>query len=207
MASKSLLLDIDGVILRDKELAKHVRANCVRYVRNKLPMCKDPARMNSALFKAYGHTARGLKQVLDIDSVDFNKEVYDKQLINHLWNVLSGSEFQKDASEIHSWTKDGWNVQLFSNCPLDWSLPVSQAISDEISVAYGPHLKPDYEAYMQFDSKIKHTYVDDSLRNLDAVAGRALWRPVHFSPKGQVSNYTTVGSIHFLGLFLRETKF
>ena len=205
MASKSLLLDIDGVLLRDKALSNHVRANCVRYVKHKVPSCKDPARMNSAFFKAYGHTARGMQRVLDIDSSDFNKEVYDKKLINHLWSVLSGTEFQKDAIEIHSWAKEGWKIQLFSNSPLEWALPVAHSISDEIGIACdGIYLKPEPGAYMKFDHKIKHTFVDDSLRNLDTVNGMSMWRPVHFSPLGQMSDYPTVGSIDFLGTYLRE---
>jgi hypothetical protein len=164
--------------------------------------------MNSAFFKTYGHTARGVQNILGMDSSDFNKEVYDKKLINHLWAVLSSTEFQKDAIEIHSWTKEGWKIQLFSNCPLDWALPVAHAISDEIGIACdGIYLKPDSGAYMKFDHKIKHTFVDDSLRNLDAVNGRMTWRPVHFSPLGQVSDYPTVGSIDFLGTYLRDTKF
>lgn len=205
MASKSLLLDIDGVLLRDKSLSNHVRANCVRYVKSKVPMCKDPSKLNSALFNTYGHTSRGLQQVLNIDAYDFNDQVYDKQLINHLWEVLSSTEFQKDADEIHSWTKEGWNIQLFSNSPLDWALPVARSISDEISIACdGIYLKPESGAYMKFNHKIKHTFVDDSLRNLDAVNGMSMWRPVHFSPLGQMSDYPTVSSIDFLGTYLRN---
>jgi hypothetical protein len=208
MESKSLLLDIDGVLLRDKDLSNHVRANCVRYVKSKVPMCKDPYKMNSAFYNTYGHTALGLQQVLNIDTFDFNHKVYDKQLINHLWSILSSTEFKKDATEIHSWVKEGWNIQLFTNSPIDWSLPVSHAISDEISIACdGIYLKPETGAYMKFDNKIKHTFVDDSLRNLDAVSAMSMWRPVHFSPNGQVTKYPTVGSISFLGTYLRDTKF
>ena len=37
MAFKSLLLDIDGVVVRDKLLLSHVKENCVNYVASKLP--------------------------------------------------------------------------------------------------------------------------------------------------------------------------
>ena len=46
MAFKSLLLDIDGVIVRDKELEKHIKKNCVSYVKSKLPECKNPDETN-----------------------------------------------------------------------------------------------------------------------------------------------------------------
>lgn len=201
----SLLLDIDGVLIRDQKLLGHVKANCVRYVRSKLPACKNPAELNTKLYTMYGHTARGLKQVLDIDSSDFNKKVYDKDLIDHLWTVLSGPEFQADAEEIHSLAVDGWDVQLFSNSPLDWCIPVSLAISDKVKIASdGIYLKPEIGAYMKFNNKLKHTFVDDSIRNLDAVQAATMWRPIHFSEVGPISDYPTVNSIWSLGLFLRS---
>ena len=204
----SLLLDIDGVLIRDKKLLSHVKSNCVRYVRSKLPSEKNPHEVNAKLVKLYGHTARGLKSVYNIDASDFNKKVYDGPLIDHLWSILSGKEFQDDAEEIHALTTDGWRVQLFSNCPLDWSLPVAQAISDQVQVASdGIYFKPDPGAYLKFNQKIKHTFVDDSLRNLDAVRSHTLWRPVHFSTDSRQSDYPTVNSIWSLALFLRSEKF
>jgi len=201
----SLLLDIDGVLIRDKNLLNHVKTNCARYVRSKLPECKNPSELNTKLYTMYGHTARGLKNLLDIDASDFNNKVYDKDLISHLWKVLSEPEFQEDAEEIHSLIRDGWDVQLFSNSPLDWCLPVALAISDEVKIASdGIYLKPEIGAYMKFNNKIKHTFVDDSVGNLDAVQSATMWRPIHFSEYGQQSEYPTVNSIWSLGLFLRS---
>jgi hypothetical protein len=201
----SLLLDIDGVLIRDKQLLGHVKANCVRYVRSKLPGCKNPHEINNKLYLKYGHTARGLNALYGIDTSDFNRNVYDSKLIDHLWAVLSCPEFQDDAEEIHSLTVDGWDVQLFSNSPLDWSLPVALSISDKVKVASdGIYLKPELGAYMKFNNKMHHTFVDDSLRNLDAVQSATTWRPVHFSQEGIVSEYPTVNSIWSLGLFLRS---
>ena len=56
---KTLLLDIDGVVIRDKPLLDHVKNNCVAYVKEKLPKCKDPQETNRVLYLANGHTARG----------------------------------------------------------------------------------------------------------------------------------------------------
>ena len=109
---KSLILDIDGVLVRDKALLNHVKHNCVQYVRHKMPEVKAPAQMNEILYSNYGHTAKGLRKAYKINTDDFNKFVYDKPLHDHLWSVLSGTEFQKDAEQIHSLIKDGWTVRL-----------------------------------------------------------------------------------------------
>ena len=83
-----LLLDVDGVIIRNKLLLEHVKYNAVQYVRTKLPDAKDPTRVNQLLYKRYGHTGRGLKNAFGIDTKDFNKLVYDDSLLTHLGHVL-----------------------------------------------------------------------------------------------------------------------
>ena len=49
MAYKSLVLDVDGVLVRDKLLLQHVKENCVSYVRAKLPDAKNPREVNRLL--------------------------------------------------------------------------------------------------------------------------------------------------------------
>ena len=102
MAVKSLLLDIDGVIVRDKLLMAHVKQNCIEYVRAKLPDCKNPRETNQHLYLAHGHTARGLRETFNVDTSDFNQKVYDKSVMEHLAEVIYSSEFQEEAKQIHT---------------------------------------------------------------------------------------------------------
>jgi len=182
-----LLLDVDGVILRDSLLFAHVKHNASRYVESKLPDCKHPASVNATLYLAHGHTARGLKNTFGIDASDFNEFVYDKSLMSHLSEVLEKEEFQRDAEVIHSLTQKGWEVTLFSNAPYEWVHPVSLAINDTIKIRCpGPdlttaHLKPDPAFYKEFDECQGYYYVDDSLKNLGAVRNWPNWRPILFS--------------------------
>ena len=108
-----LLLDVDGVIVRDRLLFAHVKHNATRYVEKKLPDCKDPAAVNRTLYLAHGHTARGLQNSFGIDASDFNDFVYDKSLMAHLHEVLGKEEFVRDAASIHELTQKGWEVTLF----------------------------------------------------------------------------------------------
>ena len=60
MVKPLLLLDVDGVLVRDRPLLDHVRYNVNAYVAKKLPNVKNPGRVNQILYSQYGHTGRGL---------------------------------------------------------------------------------------------------------------------------------------------------
>lgn len=183
----ALLLDVDGVLIRNKPLLNHVKDNCVRYVASKMPECKNPEELNRVLYLAHGHTARGLTYTFGVQTNDFNEKVYDKQLMNHLYEVIYGTEFQHDAQEIFQLTREGWNVSLFTNAPYEWARPVAEAIGEPIGVvcpgrnlAHSP-LKPEASAYTDFPKYQKYIYVDDSLKNLGTARYLPNWTPVHFT--------------------------
>jgi hypothetical protein len=213
MAVKSLVLDIDGVVVRDRLLMAHVRENCVRYVQTKLPECKDPGNVNRVLYLTHGHTAKGLAHSVGIDTSDFNEKVYDKSLLEHLGDVIYAADFKAEAKEIHDFTHKGWNVTLFSNAPEVWCRQVALALGDDVYVrcpgADGP-FKPDAPAYANFSKVQTHVFVDDSLKNLGTARWLPNWHPIHFD-EGAVPNYKpwcpTIGSIWELGLFLDTADF
>lgn len=179
---RSLLLDIDGVIVRDKLLLEHVKDNCVRYVASKLPHTKDPGKTNSALYLAQGHTGRGLQKIFKVDTSDFNKKVYDKQLMDHLSEVIYGTDFQQEAKEIHELTQKDWKVTLFTNSPIEWAGPIARAISDNLYIDCAiDHYKPDACRYTKFPKHMTIFYVDDSLKNLGTARWLPNWHSVYFN--------------------------
>jgi hypothetical protein len=210
--AKSLLLDIDGVLVRDPLLLQHVKSNCVEYVRAKLPECKDPDETNRHLYLAHGHTALGLQKSFKVDTSDFHEKVYDKRLMDHLAEVIYGTEFQMDAEIIHGLTREDWDVTLFTNSPSQWATPVALAIGDDIKVkCAGPdarksYLKPEALFYKGFPTSQTHIYVDDSLKNLGTARFLPNWVPVHFTdgPKDSKPWCPQIGSIWELMLFLNS---
>lgn len=212
MAGKSLILDIDGVIVRDKLLLQHVKENCVKYVRSKMPECKDHRKLNNVLYISHGHTARGLQNTFQIDTSDFNEKVYDKRLIEHLSEIIYSTEFQQEAKEIHDLTKNDWNVTLFTNSPITWAGPVARAIGDDIKI-WCPHsnvnsgpLKPEASAYTQFPKHYQHVYIDDSLKNLGTARWLPNWHPIYFSegPKDPRSWCPQIGSIWEMCMYVNS---
>jgi FMN phosphatase YigB (HAD superfamily) len=182
MAFKSLLLDIDGVVLRNPLLMEHVKDNCVRYVAAKLPECKNPSVVNSVMYLAHGHTARGLQKSFQMDTSDFNEKVYDKRLIEHLSEVIYGTEFQQEAKEIHELTEKDWKVTLFTNSPIEWAGPVARAIGDNVYVdCAGSEFKPAASRYTSFPKHMTHIYVDDSLKNIGTARWLPNWHSVYFN--------------------------
>ena len=213
MAVKSLLLDIDGVLVRDRLLLAHVQDNCVKYVSSKLPEAKNPRDVNRILYMTHGHTARGLQYAFQVDASDFNEKVYDKRLLDHLADVIYGTEFQQEAKEIHDLTKRGWKVSLFTNAPIEWAGPVARAISDEVHVVCAGSnatkcpLKPEASMYTQFQKHLTHIYIDDSLKNLATARWLPNWHPVHFNQDAaKVDNLwcPQVGSMWEAGLFINS---
>lgn len=215
MACKSLLLDIDGVILRDKNLLDHVKRNCARYVKAKLPECREPDRVNRLLYNTCGHTARGLHTLFGVDTSDFNKFVYDVPLRTQLWEVLSSTDFQQEAKQIHDFTKNGWNVTLFTNSPIEWAGEVAHAIGGVNVACPGADLtdvplKPEAAAYREFKNYHLNVFVDDSLANLSTARWLPNWIPVYFNDhKFAQGGYrpgwcATIGSVWELELFLNS---
>ena len=210
MAFKTLLLDVDGVLLRDKKLMKHVKQNCAEYVRTKLPESKDPHETNRLLYMAHGHTARGLQNVFKIDVSDFNQFVYDKPLLNHLSDVIDTAEFQYEAAQIYELTKECWNIKLFTNSPWVWAFKVALAIGDTVSVTCpgspgDSPLKPEPEAYV-FAQHHLNVFVDDSLKNLGTARYLANWQCVYFNEGPKENNLwcPQVGSVWEVCLLARS---
>ena len=212
MAFKSLLLDIDGVILRSPLLMEHVKDNCVKYVAAKLPHCKDPRETNRVMYLAYGHTARGLSKTFQVDTSDFNEKVYDKHLMEHLADVIYGSDFQQEAKEIHELTEKDWKVTLFTNSPVEWAVPIAHAISHDIYVDCVGHdvstslLKPEAARYNQFPKHATNVFIDDSLKNLGTAKFLPNWHCVYFNegPKEERLWCPQIDSIWEIGLYLNS---
>lgn len=191
----SILLDVDGVLIRDKVLLDHVKNNVVRYVKKKLPGLKRHEQLNSLLYKSYGHTAIGLTKEFGIDTRDFDDYVYNRYLISHLYDYFFSDEFKNDTQIVKTLC-DTHDVSFFSNAPLKWTEPIREAIDLRINNSDG-NLKPKLESYLKFGNK-QITFVDDKMCNLIPTAFLNNWTPIHYSEKIETEFIETIQSLDCL---------
>lgn len=185
-----LLLDIDGVIIRDKLLLDHVRYNVVKYVSTKLPSIESPSKLNTRLYNKYGHTAKGLRIEYGIDTSDFDDHVYNKHVLEHLYDFLKSDEFLNDARTLHTFK----NKSLFSNAPLKWTTPVSEILKCDTGV----YSKPDIHTYLRFPETEHYIFVDDKIGNLVPISVLSNWTPIHFSETIECNYIKTIHSLEQL---------
>lgn len=185
MAQKILLLDIDGVILKDKLLLHNVRENVVEYVQKRVPIKNldivQARHLNKLLYSSYGHTLRGMRiafpeHAAEYTNRDFSKHVYTKKLLGNLLNHIDRSdEFKKLYQEVQPILNHCFErnipVHVLSNSPIEWSLPIftsfdiSRMVISGDTILHSDHpyfnnelLKPDIEFYSIVFNKLKHKY-------------------------------------------------
>ena len=200
---KNLLLDVDGVMIRDRLITQHLEHNINSYVAKKLPMARNIHMIRTMLFNRYGHTGRGLQKAFCINTSDFDSEVYDKSLLNHLYGYIDTPMFRDDAEDIHNLIeRDGWNVTLFSNAPVEWVAPVALAIDHRVNVPTDRLLlKPESGSYGQFPRNQKYIFVDDMISNLLTPSLLPNWKCIQFADK-PTGSFLNVRSIWELTLML-----
>ena len=197
---KTLLLDVDGVIVRDRVVLDHVKHNAVRYVSQKLPMV-HATRVNNILYRSYGHTATGLSQVYGIDTSDYDDRVYNDVLLDHLHYFIENSEdFKNDIDVIRQILSMGYDVELFSNAPLTWTEPIRLAIDERIK--NGVYTKPELKTYVKFNPYKDYVFVDDKMCNLTTSLFFKNWTPIHYSEYVENTFIPTINSLSSISKFL-----
>jgi FMN phosphatase YigB (HAD superfamily) len=122
-----------------------------------------------------------------VDTSDFHEKVYDKRLMEHLADVIYGTDFQQEAKELHELSEKDWKVTLFTNSPVEWAVPIAHAISHNVYVDCVGHdvskspLKPEAARYTKFPKHMTHIFVDDSLKNLGTSRWLPNWNSIYFN--------------------------
>ena len=125
MANKyAILLDIDGVIIKDDRLLNRVSQSAVRYVKYHT-QSKTPVYENRRLYMKYGHTLIGLKAEYEIvdNLVDYNRFVYNKDTLTDLYVHINSEQFENEVLNDYKKFKEVCDknkmpIYIFSNAPL-----------------------------------------------------------------------------------------
>lgn len=193
---KALLLDVDGVVLRNAATSNMVKHRVIEYVRYKTaaPLTKAAA-INKRAYTIYGHTLLGLRALYPSMSptlADFNDYVYTDDLVEAASKTCTYETGAFDeANQIRflmSYCKGlGVPVYLYSNAPKKWLEMVcdmydldmnadNMLASDNEKVFQGDEvLKPQLRSYARVQKHlldihgkdIRFLFVDDSIDNVE----------------------------------------
>lgn len=202
----TLLLDFDGVMVRDPHLTAYQLRRSAKFVQKHtyLPLSTCLA-INSKHYPKYGHTVLMLNDMFGKQTTleQYNEFVFSKAQISRLDRCLSQESFAHTANfkKVFEQCKANnieWNV--FTNAHLNWALHFShltglQEVVEE-KVIYPKELsmlKPNPEVYASLSERFADKtiiFVDDSRINLEPVTLEDGWVPIHFSKTDTASDIT-----------------
>lgn len=170
-----VLLDFDGVVLKNHQIQQRVSQLCTRFVEKRTKLKKSASVLNKNLYSAYGHTAVGLNILgYETSKEEFNDFVYGQINYEDLRDIKE--THRSDVLEfkrVYEWFKSQtlYDLTIFSNAPDSWTSTISRMMIDEevpsLAVQMGEFFKPQkecYDAVNKDGSRI--VFLDDNLTNV-----------------------------------------
>jgi len=209
---RSLVADMDGVILQHPRLTAMVGDRAIEFVKKTInpymPSAKA-AKINETLYKNFGHTVLGLQAIYNPATTikHFCDYVYDEEFIAGMDLVEKEPIFYEHSIEVKeicdSYIKNNKPFYIFSNAPVQWCQNALEMMGIQIaqeniigcdSEIYGGDmvLKPMKESYHKISHYIEHReghpyktqfiFVDDQICNLIPIVENPYWKPVWYNP-------------------------
>lgn len=189
--SSSILLDFDGVLIKNKNLGKLIEQKSIEFIKHKYSKSLHECTLvNTHFYKTYGHTALGLDTSNYKQNIlDYNQFVFSKLDYNELANMITDSD-----KELLSRMKEySYSFGLFTNAPLSWCENICHIAGTDIEhfiddtklfTSDNGLIKPKDEFYTHVENKLKKDktihFIDDSLINLNGIiASNPKWVTHH----------------------------
>jgi len=197
MAAAKLLLDFDGVILRNKKLSDYQVRRSAEFVKKHVPLpFKDCYNINKQYYPEYGHTVIMVNNLFNKRTTleEYNEFVYNKKQLAGL--VLDPPSFEH-GNAFNMFANE--NTYIFSNAPEEWVGHFSEMLELNIKNCICPRtledLKPLPRVYSALNARFsgqKIVFVDDSKKNLRPVSNYANWKTMHFTAADNACNVFNV---------------
>lgn len=195
MCRHLILVDFDGVIVKNRAAGSYVKHKIEKFVQKVTPI-KDPKLAeiyNKELYTSHGHTLLGLrKHGCDVSLAEFNKYLYG--------DTRCYSDLKMDDKEMNEWRtfrdemkKKGYELKLFSNSGKQWMSHFLKDDADADSDLFEFHdfldkfrdepiydslLKPRREIYDMIMSNYKKSvyyFIDDKVTNFAYIQNDPRW--------------------------------
>jgi len=210
--SSVLLLDFDGVVLRNKQLSLYQSRRSAKFLQKHthLPLATC-IKLNNEYYPKYGHTVLMVNHIFRKNTTleEYNEYVFDKHHLNRLNNLVC----ERSVDQIKGF-KDVFNTcaandmdwAIFSNANINWVLHFSKLggledVTDR-KIIYPQTLdmlKPKKKAYDNIENIYSQcctiVFVDDSSINLEEPEKRDNWIPIHFKTNDDHNNILDVLSM------------
>lgn len=188
-----LLLDYDGVVLRNKCLTNYQYRRSAKFVQKHTHMsigvCQE---MNRRYYPKYGHTVTMLNEMFGkaVSLEEYDEFLFAKERLARLAAVVDKDtrRHAKSFDRVFDLCRDkGYSWHVFTNAHINWVLFFSKIIGiDDITEnkVIWPQsklelLKPNVEAYDRVEKIVQSSYpyvfADDSIVNIEAIMERDGW--------------------------------
>ena len=211
MASKIVLLDVDGVLFTHRPLMNIVRNKIAVYTqkylethRNIKMTDKECCLFVDNLYRRTGHTMRGMWQYYGADKHlslrDFNDEVYDSETLRLLGAHLkynANVQEQRETAQYFVSKCEAANIPvgIFSNAPQQWCdmIVSNYGLNVDPKLLYTSshplfhprRVKPDTSLYNDISDACTNAkeiiFIDDSSMNIKGATNVRKWKPIEYT--------------------------
>ena len=200
MTSSKLLLDFDGVVLRNTKLHRYQLNRSARFVQKHTGMSLERCKkVNAEFYPKDGHTVTMINKRFVVDESDrvtleeYNDYVFGKQHLRWLKHLVDDKTHAhaKDFNRVFEFCeKNNMQWYVFTNAHIEWVLYFSHLCNLPITmdkVIWPPtlqYLKPSRFAYDYVECRFPagtFWFADDSQTNLQIPMQRERWVPMYFT--------------------------
>tara|TARA_Y100000996_G_C22477013_1_gene624594 strand:- start:140 stop:799 length:660 start_codon:yes stop_codon:yes gene_type:complete len=188
----NILLDFDGIILRNENISKIIEEKSIDFVHKKLnkPYSKSK-RINKFLYRTYGHTANGVAKYTSEKPedvvLDYNNFVFDNINYQDISSYLTKEDKKRIDMLSHRSEISDHKFGLFTNAPLSWCENLFYHLDEDLfnMIDYNKVftsdegvLKPNISVYKNIENNLdnKIHFIDDSYINLLPVKDNKKWK-------------------------------
>lgn len=204
--SRVLLIDFDGVMLRNPKFSRYQTYHSACYVQRITGMSMQACEtLNKQCYPRFGHTVTMLNRLFNINTTlqDYNDYVFDKEKMCSLAkdvDVKTQSEFSSFLKLVKKCNDGNIDTAIFSNADARWiqhcvsmmKPDASTLMSNIITPSTINQLKPHKIAYDIVERRYPHHdefwFIDDRKENLVEPSSRDNWIPFHYTSASSMTD-------------------
>ena len=194
--SKTLLLDFDGVILRNKIIERKISKSIDKYCGDilKIKNKKLSKKVNKELYSSSGHSLLGLRKMgVPKDLKEFNEKIYNIDYKELFCEITDNNikDIQKIIELKIFCQFYNISLKIWSNSPLIWCKNFINYMTSDLEgiEIINNHnckylLKPEKDSYEYIENRERSNvifFVDDKLSNFLNVLNNQKWVSIYYT--------------------------